>query len=97
MTSEDAKVLQQTEFNIRQMMRLIDKLRTENKNLKSALEESEVEIELLKEEVEMQKQDYNTLQMARVIDVSDSDKAMTRNRLNALIREVDKCINIIKN
>ncbi|MCF0182863.1 MAG: hypothetical protein HUK01_00820 [Bacteroidaceae bacterium] len=97
MTSEDAKTLQQLEFNIRQMIRIIDRLRTENKNLKSALEECEVEIELLKEEVEMQKQDYNTLQMARVIDVSDSDKAMTRSRLNALIREVDKCINIIKN
>ncbi|MCF0187968.1 MAG: hypothetical protein HUK04_00520 [Bacteroidaceae bacterium] len=97
MNAEDTKRLQTFEARVRQMLLLVDRLRAENKRLGDALAEKEIEIELLNEEVAERKKAYTNLKTARIIDVSDADKAAVRQRINSLIREVDKCINIVKN
>lgn len=97
MTPEAAKTITTLETRVRQMLMLVDDLRAENARLHSLLQEREIEAELLKEEIETRKKEYTTLKMARIIDITDKDKVMMRQRINDLLREVDKCINILKN
>lgn len=96
MTAEDKTTLQTLEMRVRQMLELVDTLRKENKQLQDTLQDRNIEIECLNEEIEKRKHSYDTLKMARIIDVGDGDKTMVRKRINQLIREVDKCINIVK-
>jgi chromosome segregation ATPase len=46
----------------------------------------------LEEEMNSEKEKYRLLKIAKTIDGSRSDSKETKQKINALIREIDKCI-----
>lgn len=96
MTEEDKKLLNTFDTKLRHFIYLHDKLEKENAALKAELEQKEKELTLLQENLQTSELRYTTLQRARIISLHDKDIEDTKKRLSKLVREVDKCIALIK-
>ena len=92
MTEEQLKNMRSFEVRVHQILQLCDKLRIENANFKSQLEELRGINDSLKEENSKLKIRYDNLKIARMISVSKDDFKATKERLSNLVLEVDKCI-----
>ena len=71
-------------------------LKKENEELYAMLDKSEKDIENLRTQLAQSTNDYNSLKMAKMIEITDGDLENTKARLSKLIREVNKCITILK-
>lgn len=83
------------ETRVRQMILRFQELKKENNDLRASIAQNEEAIKRLKDQVAQADQNYNALKMARMIEVSDGDLEKAKQRLNKLIRDVDKCIGIM--
>ena len=59
------------------------------------VEKNERDIQELREKLEQKGRDYDSLKMAKMIEISDGDLEGAKNRLSKLIRDVNKCIAIL--
>lgn len=97
MIERDKKLLAEFELRMKQLMYLCDTLRLENKSLKEKLSEQETEIVNLTNEVEQWKNKYDNLKFARSLASADEDEAnASKKRLSKLVRDVEKCIALLK-
>ena len=53
------------------------------------------EIKILKAELAQNKIDYNNLKLAKMIEISDADIKESKMKISRLVREINKCINIL--
>ncbi|MBP1618922.1 MAG: hypothetical protein H6Q14_2749 [Bacteroidetes bacterium] len=98
MTDEQDKLLTEFQVRIRQLILFCDRLKSDNSKLSARLEEKDVEIKSLKEEVELLSIKYENLKMARALSSQDGPGAeKAKARLAKLVRDVDKCIAMLKN
>lgn len=95
MASED-KVLVTFETRVRQLIFRFEELKKENVQLQQQLEEKNAAIEMVQKELEQKKADYNSLMMAKMVEISDGDMETAKSRLSKLIRDVNKCIALLK-
>lgn len=70
-------------------------LKQENQDLYAMIDENERVIEQLKAKVNQQQRDYESLKMARMMEISDGDLEGARERVAALIRNLNKCITML--
>jgi hypothetical protein len=97
MTDEQEKLLTEFQVRIRQLILFCDRLKSDNSKLSARLEEKDVEIKSLKEEVELLGIKYENLKMARALSSQDGQGAeKAKARLAKLVRDVDKCIAMLK-
>lgn len=89
MTPEEEIILKRFETRTRQLILQYQDMVQENKQLKE-------EVNHLNQELENIKRNYANLKMARMIDISDQDMKDAKGRLSKLIREIDKCIALLK-
>ena len=80
---------------VRQMILRFNELKQENKDLYAMIEENELHIEQLKEKLSQQERDYQSLKMAKMMEITDGDLQAAKDRLSRLIRDVDKCIAVL--
>ena len=59
------------------------------------VDQREKEIEKLEAQLKQARTDYNSLKMAKMIEISDSDMENAQKRISKLIRDVNKCITLI--
>ena len=79
-------------------MLFCDRLKSDNAKLSALLEEKDAEVKTLKEEVELLGIKYENLKMARALSSQDGQGAeKAKARLAKLVRDVDKCIAMLKN
>ena len=98
MTDEQEKLLTEFQVRIRQLMLYCDKLKSDNTELSARLDEKNVEITQLKEEIELLNIKYENLKMARALSSQNGQGAeKAKARLAKLVRDVDKCIAMLKN
>lgn len=98
MTDEQEKLLTEFQVRIRQLMLFCDKLKSDNASLSAQLEEKDAEMESLKEEVELLNIKYENLKVARALSSQEGQGAeKAKARLAKLVRDVDKCIAMLKN
>ncbi|MDR1882502.1 MAG: hypothetical protein LBR26_06930 [Prevotella sp.] len=98
MTENDEKLLAGFEIRMRQLMYLCDTLKEENALLERELAQKNGVIEGLTSEVEKLKTKYDNLKFARSFSSEDKDDALeAKKRLSKLVRDVDKCIAMLKN
>ena len=83
------------ETRVRQMILRFQELKKENQDLYDTLEKSEKDIAELRAKLEQQQNDYQSLKMAKMIEITDGDLNGAKDRLAKLIREVNKCIAIL--
>ena len=89
------KALSAFETRIRQMILRFQELKKENADLYKMVEKNEEDLNQLRQKLEQQQSDYDSLKMAKMIEISDGDLAGAKDRLSKLIRDVNKCIAIL--
>lgn len=94
MTPDD-KTLVHFQTRVRQMLLRFEQMKKENADLRAAVVAKERQIEELEGKLRRKSDDYDTLKMMKMVEVSDDDIERTKNRLAALIRDVNKCIAIL--
>lgn len=95
MNKEEEIALQLLQTKVRQLILRHGELKRETVRLENLLSDKEAQIVELKEQNAQIKHDYDTLKAARVITLANNDVKETTNRLNRLIKEVDKCIALL--
>jgi len=81
---------------VRQMILRFQELKKENEELYAMVDKNEKEIKELRERLEQSDNNYDSLKMAKMMEITDGDLEATKNRLSKLIRDVNKCITILK-
>ena len=89
------KTLATFETRLRQMLLRFLELKKENGELSRLLESNKETLKLLQEKLDQKQSDYDSLKMAKMIEISDGDLDGAKDRLSKLIREVNKCIAIL--
>lgn len=80
---------------VRQMILQYQEMKKENDGLYEMVDEQNAKIKELEAQLEQAKQNYNSLKMARMIQVSNADMDVAKKKLSKLIREVNKCITLL--
>ena len=83
------------ETRLRQLLLRFQELKKENGELRATLEANEKTVKELQEKVNQKQTDYETLKMAKMIEITDGNLDGAKERLSKLIREVNKCIAIL--
>lgn len=96
MANQAEDTLQRLETRVRQLILQDKSLRDEIATLKAQLSEHEQQIRRLSAERDDIAQHYSNLKVARILELSDTDTRSARQRLNQLVRDVDKCIALLK-
>ena len=95
MTTEERQSMKQFEAKVRQLIAQFRVLKQENADLYAELEGKEEEIKTLKADLAQSKNDYNNLKLAKMIEVSDADVKESKMKITRLVREINKCINML--
>ncbi len=89
------KTITAFETRLRQMILRFQELKKENGELYAMVAKNEQDIKLLQEKLEQGQNDYQSLKMAKMIEITDGDLDGAKERLSKLIRDVNKCIAIL--
>ncbi|MBO4891105.1 MAG: hypothetical protein J5502_00715 [Prevotella sp.] len=89
------KTLADFETRVRQMILQFQQLKQENQQLQQQIGEQSQTIEELKGRVTQAVNDYNSLKMARMLEITDGNLEEAKERLSRMIRQVNRCIAIL--
>jgi TolA-binding protein len=89
------KTLATFETRLRQMLLRFQELKKENGELFKMLEANEKAMKQLQEQLAQKQSDYDSLKMAKMIEITDGNLEGAKERLSKLIRDVNKCIAIL--
>ena len=59
------------------------------------VDEKDKQVENLKAQITQAQNDYNSLKMAKMLEITDGDMESAQKRLQKLIRDVNKCITLL--
>ena len=90
------QTLSKFQTRVRQMILRFQELKKENEELYAMVDKNEKEIKELRERLEQSDNNYDSLKMAKMMEITDGDLETTKDRLSKLIRDVNKCITILK-
>lgn len=80
---------------VRQMILQYKDVLKENTELYAMVDERDKKIKELQSQVDHLQHEYDTLKMAKMMQVTDGDIESSRKRINKLIRDVNKCITLL--
>lgn len=80
---------------IRQLILQFNEMKKENADLCVMVDERDARIKELEARLSQADNDYNSLKMAKMIEISDGDLEGAQKRLAKLIRDVNKCITLL--
>ena len=84
------KILNTFATRVRQMILQYEALKKENDELYALVDQREQEIKQLQGELSQAEADYNSLKMAKMLEVTDGDMETAQKRVAKLIRDVNK-------
>lgn len=93
--TENDKTLTLFSTRVRQLILQYEQTKKENEELYVMLENQESEIQRLKSILEQTKRDFESLKMAKTMEISDGDIDVAKKRISGLIKEVNKCITLL--
>ena len=80
---------------MRQLILQYKAVKKENEELYAMVDARDKDIEQLRQQLQQAQDDYHSLKMAKMIEVSDGDIEASKKRIASLIREVNKCITLL--
>ena len=89
------KTLNTFATRVRQMILRFNDMKKENDDLYTMIDGRDAEIKKLQKQLAQAQTDYNSLKMAKMIEITDGDMEGARKRLSKLIRDVNKCITLL--
>lgn len=93
--SASEKTINTFATRVRQMILKFEDIKHENAELYAMVDERDAKIKELQEKLTQAKHDYDSLKMAKMMKISDSDMETTQKRIAKLIRDVNKCITLL--
>ena len=93
--SASEKTINTFATRVRQMILKFEDIKHENAELYAMVDERDAKIKELQEKLTQAKHDYDSLKMAKMMTISDSDMETTQKRIAKLIRDVNKCIMLL--
>ena len=93
--SANEKTINTFATRVRQMILKFEDIKHENAELYAMVDERDAKIKELQEKLTQAKHDYDSLKMAKMMTISDSDMEATQKRIAKLIRDVNKCITLL--
>ena len=93
--SASEKTINTFATRVRQMILKFEDIKHENAELYAMVDERYAKIKELQEKLTQAKHDYDSLKMAKMMTISDSDMETTQKRIAKLIRDVNKCITLL--
>ncbi len=80
---------------VRQMILSYAQVKQENQNLRAQVDERDAKIGQLEADLAHARQQYDTLKMAKMLEVTDGDLESAKKKMAKLIRDVNKCITLL--
>jgi phage shock protein A len=80
---------------VRQMILQYEEKKKEVSNLRELIKKSEENINVLGKKLIQLQNDYNSLKIAKMVEIADGDMEEAQKRLSKLIRDVNKCITLL--
>ena len=80
---------------MRQMILKYNETVSENKELYAMVEEQEQRIKDPKDQLARAHKDYDSLKLAKMLEVTDGDLETAKKRVAKIIRDVNKCITLL--
>ena len=93
--AQNEKVLANFQTRMRQMILRFQELKKENADLYAMVEDGEQRVKQLEEKLAQQERDYQSLKMARMMEITDGDLDGAKERVAKLMRDVNKCIAVL--
>ena len=93
--SASEKTINTFATRVRQMILKFEDIKHENAELYAMVDERDAKIKELQDKLTQAKHDYDSLKMAKMMTISDSDMETTQKRIAKLIRDVNKCITLL--
>jgi hypothetical protein len=95
MTEKDQHLVNELKHNIRRLIDSLEKTKAEMEELKFGYEQINLELGLKNEKYEALKMRYENLKVAKALAEGDPDNQAAKQKINRIIREVDKCIALL--
>lgn len=80
---------------VRQMILQYEEMRKENAELYAMVDEKDKKINELQAQVVHIQHEYDSLKLAKMLQLTDGDVEAARKRINKLVRDVNKCITLL--
>lgn len=96
MTAEEEKTIRLLETRTRQLILKFMQLKEDNEELLDELVKKDTELQEVKKQKQQLEADYSNLKMAHMLSIGDNDVAAAKQRISRLVRDVDKCIALLK-
>ncbi len=95
MTDPEQNLLIEFQLKVKQMIAKHEKLKQEKDQQSIIIEGLEKTINQLRLENSLLDQKYENVKLAKMLVVSDDDNKDAKNRIQKLVREIDKCIALL--
>ena len=96
MNQELEDIIIRLETRVRQLIMQQKEMQDEQEKLRQQLSEKDEKILSLQIQNEELKQQYSRLKMAKYIDMADNDVKDMRGRIRTMVRDIDRCISMLK-
>jgi len=96
MNQELRDIIIRLETRVRQLIMQQQKMQEEQGRLLKQIADKDEEILRLQIQNEELKEQYNRLKLAKYIDMADNDVKDMRGRLRTMVRDIDRCISMLK-
>ena len=83
------------ESKLRKLISEYKSLQAQNAQLKADLERKQTDLMLAHQEVLELRKNYDHLQTARNLGVSETEKAESKQQITKMVREIDKCLALL--
>lgn len=90
------KTMEIFQTRVRQLMYEYESLRGQREEMRLALERKDAEINRLQTEVRELQDVCQSLKTAKMLEIYDGDVDKSKRRIESLIRQVDRCIALLK-
>ena len=93
--SANEQIIATFQTRVRDLLHRFKELKKENEGLCEMIEKNEQDIKELQAKLTQADHDYQSLKMAKMLEITDGDLEGAKARVAKMIRDVNKCIAIL--
>ena len=93
--SSNEQLIAVFQTRVRDLLERFRQLKQENADLLKTVEKNEQDIKALQDKLDQAGRDYESLKLAKMMEITDGDLESAKARIAKMIREVNKCIAIL--
>ena len=91
----DEKTIALFTTRVRQLILEYNKIKNENDRLRSMIDARDSALEKMEGQFAQVRNDYESLKMARMVEITNGDLESAQKKISKLIRDVNKCITLV--